>query len=402
MIFVLGLLIIVGGLLASAYGNLVMRENVLQLHPRTRKPRVAVLIPARDESAVIRGLLKSLLSQTHKVSPKDVYVIVESRLDPTVAICKKLGVQIFVRTNLKHQRKGYALDEVTKYILSKNRHYDVYFIFDADNILSKDYLEKILESYYQGYDIATGYRAAKNANDNVIAAVSSLTFSMINILGNRERIKHNTNVIFSGTGCFVVGDLIEKWQGWPFHSLTEDYEMSLYATRYGLATTYNEAAVFYDEQPTKYVQTVAQRTRWIKGYFSARQKYIPKLRKVKRAHNLGSIKKEIIGVKPIVTILVGVILIFLFGIIKTVSMGDWSWVWLALTILLIVYLALMLVTVIILKRERLRLRAGMLWRVILFNPIFLISFVDCALRALLTKNVTWQKIEHHQNKVDRR
>ena len=79
----------------------------------------------------------------------------------------------------------------------------------------------------------------------------------------------------SGTGFYTKGKWIKKWQGYPFHSLTEDYELSLYSILHDLATYYNDNAIFYDGQPTKYSQTVKQRTRWIKGYFDSRKKYIP-------------------------------------------------------------------------------------------------------------------------------
>ena len=40
-------------------------------------PKFAVLIPARDESKVIEGLIKSIKDQTFNINMNDVYVIVE-------------------------------------------------------------------------------------------------------------------------------------------------------------------------------------------------------------------------------------------------------------------------------------------------------------------------------------
>lgn len=378
------------GLGQMCYARWVLRYNKLELKPREGDPKIAVLIPARDESKVVAGILKSLSEQTLKVEMKDVFVIVECLDDPTIEICEKFGCQVILRENLENQRKGYALDEAVKQILPV--HYDLYFIFDADNTLTKDYLEKMVKYYRQGYDMVTGYRCSKNANDNVIATMSGLTFSMINVLGNRQRIRYGANVIFSGTGCFVAGELVEKWQGWPFHSLTEDYEMSLYAILHDVPTYYNEEATFYDEQPTKFRQTVLQRVRWIKGYFGARKIYIPPLRKVKRARNIGSVKRELIGVKPIIVTLAGVCLLLLSGI--GTSFVTISAVWLIVIIVAVVYSALMLMTVIMLKRERLKLRPRIVIGTILLNPLYLVTYIPCALRAIFTKDVKWEKIEH--------
>lgn len=391
MIFaIIGAGLVAFGLIRLGYAWWVLRENKLDLHPRADEPEIAILIPARDESRVISGLLKSLQEQTLKPGMQDIYVIVERPDDSTIGICREFGCQVIFRKNLENQRKGYALDEAVKQILPK--HYDLYFIFDADNILAPDYLEKMVKNYHQGYAMATGYRNSKNANDNVLAAMSGLTFSMINVLGNRGRIRHQANVIFSGTGCYVTGDLVEKWQGWPFHSLTEDYEMSLYAILHALPTFYDEEAVFYDEQPMKYRQTVLQRVRWIRGYFAARKIYVPLMKKVRQAPNIGSVKRERIGVRPIVVALIGVIILLLSGI--GTSFVTVSAVWLIVAVVGVVYLVLMLVTVMMLKRERLELKPRIVLGVILLNPLYLLTYVPCALRAILAKDVKWEKIEH--------
>ena len=226
MISIVGLVLLLTAAGLAVRANLALRNNSLNLTRREQSSRFAILIPARFESAVIEGLLRSITHQTVPVKMRDVYVIVEDFADPTVRICEKYGCTVILRDHPERQRKGYALDEAIKQILPR-QHYDLYFIFDADNRLSPTYLAEMLQIYGLGYQMATGYRNAKNNNYNKIAAVSALTFTMINTLGNKNRIRHGGNIIFSGTGCFVVGDLVEQWQGWPFHSLTEDYEMSL-------------------------------------------------------------------------------------------------------------------------------------------------------------------------------
>lgn len=370
-------------------------NNKLTLKRREKDPRIAVLIAARDESAVIEGLLESLKKQTVEVKPEDVYVIVETMDDPTVDICKKRGNTVVLRRDLSKQRKGYALDEAVKAILKVGKHYDMYFVFDADNLLAEDFVENILESYRAGYEIVTGYRYPKNGNENVIAAVSALTFSMINALGNRARAQKQANIVFSGTGFFVTGDLVEEWRGWPFHSLTEDYEMSLYATLHGLATTYNEEARFYDEQPTGFRQTVLQRVRWIKGYFTARKKYVPLMRVKKRADNIGSIIHERIGVKPAIVAIIGVILILVDAVGWMIYLGKCEMALVAAgVIVILVYLVLMVATMVILRQEKAEFTSKIKVQALLFNPVYLVTYVPCALKALLTKNVAWKKIDH--------
>ena len=151
--------------------------------------KYCILIPARNESQVIEQLLISIEKQTKKINSKDVYIIVESKEDPTVEIVKKHNMNIVYRKDLTKKRKGYALDDAIKEILSKNKKYDAYFIFDADNILDKNYIKEMINSIEEGYDIGISYRNTKNSS-TLVAASSALTFSMINTIGNQLKSKY--------------------------------------------------------------------------------------------------------------------------------------------------------------------------------------------------------------------
>lgn len=395
MIGLIGLMCLLYAVILWRYANAALKHNSLNLEKRTAKPKMAVLIPARYESAVISELLSSIAAQTVPIPMKDIYVIVEDLADLTVEICKKYGSSVILREHLELQRKGYALDEAVKQILRSGKHYDLYFVFDADNRLSPTYVEEMLKVYGVGYEMATGYRNAKNNNKNVIAAVSALTFTMINTMGNKNRIRHGANIIFSGTGCYIDGKLVEKWGGWPFHSLTEDYEMSLYAILENISTFYNEKAVFYDEQPTRYDQTVDQRVRWIKGYFSARSHYIPLMRKRPVESNQGSLVKEAVGVRPVIWALFGVICLCFGDIMNVVLSKNFGLMMGALVgLLLTVYVVLLIITVVMIRREKMRFTKKIKWQAIFFNPLYLLSYIPCALQALLTKDVAWKRIDH--------
>lgn len=251
------------------------RNRKLISYKNTRK--YAILIPARNESEVIEELLCSIENQTQRIEPKDVFVIVESKKDPTVNITSKHNMSIIIRKNIDgRRRKGFALVDAIENITEK---YDAYFIFDADNILDKNFVKEMSKTIDAGYDIGIGYRNCKNGASSVVARCSALTFSMINTLLNRNKVKRQHNVIISGTGYYIKGDLIKKCGTFPFHSLTEDYELSLDSTLNSYSTYYNENAIYYDEQPEEYKVSIIQRTRWIKGYFEARKTYIPLIKK---------------------------------------------------------------------------------------------------------------------------
>lgn len=357
---------------------------------KNNKGKFAILIPARDESRVIEELLNSILNQTRKIDSDDVYVIVEEESDKTVELVKNKNMNIIFRHDLSKKRKGYALDDAIKEILEQKKHYDAYFIFDADNVLDKDYIKNMEKAYEDGYDIGIGYRNTKNGNDSVIAAASSLTFSMINTLGNEHKTKCNNTLTISGTGFYIKGDIVEKLSGYPFNSLTEDYELTLYATLNDLTTTYVKNAIFFDEQPVKYNITINQRTRWIKGFFEARKKYIPLLLKKEINKNFSSSFHQIMGVTPYILLIIGLLgmlLINYFNVKNTIIL------------ILFVYLIMVLITSIMVLKENtyLNINNKMKIKVILYNPIFLTTYIICLFKAILNKDVKWLKIEHSKS-----
>ena len=383
-----------------------LKGSKIKLTRNYNEPSFAIIIPARDESLVISNLLDSIKRQSIKVNPKDIYIIVESRKDKTVEIAKIRNINIVYRRDLTKKRKGYAIDDAVKKILKSKKHYDMYFIFDADNILDRNFFKEMIKSYKKGYDIGIGYRNTKNGNSNIYSAASSLTFSMINTLSNNYKVKHNLTLTVSGTGFYIKGEILEKLGGYPFNSLTEDYELSLYAVLNNLTSTYNTKAKYFDEQPTSYSVTIKQRTRWVKGYFVSRNKYYLLLKeKLKnKDDNYPSVYITLVGVKPYILLVVSVILYLanlIYRIISNsiVKIEITSLLLQFFVIILFIYLVLVIFTGVLLIKEKdnLRLNRKMKVKVLFYNPIFLASYVKCLYLALRSKDLTWEKIEHSDN-----
>lgn len=401
---IISLVLILTGALISIIFSLITKKNNNKPKKRKDGHHFCVLIPARYESKVIEGLLKSIVAQTYKINMDDVYVVVESDKDETVNICKKYDANVFVRKRLDLKRKGYALDEVVKDILKNNKSYDAYFIFDADNVLDKNYFKNMIPVFDKGYDFATGYRNCKNGNESVVAASCALTFSLINTVLNDKKNKATRNITFSGTGFYIRGYLIEKWQGYPFHSLTEDYELSSYATLNDLTTYYNVKSVFYDEQPTNFKATINQRIRWIRGYFDVRKMYTKKMYKAIDRNNLnnGSKIDEALGIKPYIMMVIGLVIWFLaiiYFLFYNLFMRDSRWIFNFYELVIyfaIVYFTMMVMTlvVLILEGKKIDLTTKSKIKVLFYNPIFMITYIPCAIRALTAKEVEWKRVEH--------
>ncbi len=396
MIRIISEIIITISILTLLYKYLIMKKNTNYPQKEKNGHNYAILIPARNESLVIEKLLISIENQTKKIKPEDVYVIVETKKDKTVSIVEKHKMTIVYRKNLNKKRKGFALDDAIKEILKSNKKYDAYFIFDADNILDKNYIKEMTKSFDEGYDIGIGYRNTKNSK-NLVSAASALTFSMINTIGNKRKSKYTNNLIISGTGYYIKGTIIESWKGFPFNSLTEDYELSLYSILNNLTTTYNDSAIYYDEQPEIFDVTIIQRSRWVKGYFDARRNYIHKIRKSisKKDKNYASKITALIGVNPLITLIIGILLLLIDSITSFKN-----FIISLLIIFILIYITLMIFTYIIIKKEENKLDIKVSKILLIFyNPFYLLSYIYCLYIAITKKDLGWQEIKHTNNTI---
>lgn len=235
--------------------------------------RFAVVIAARNESAVISQLINSIKKQKYPAELIDIYVVADNCTDNTADVAKEAGATVFERFNRQYVGKGYALDYAFKIILNSDVKYEGYFVFDADNLLDENYIAEMNKVFDNGYKIITSYRNSKNYDTNWLSAGYSLWFLREAKYLNNSRMILNTGCAISGTGFMVSDEIIRKNNGWKHHLLTEDIEFSIDNAIQGEQIGYCGKAVLYDEQPYLFEQSWNQRLRWAKGFYQVFGKY---------------------------------------------------------------------------------------------------------------------------------
>ena len=231
--------------------------------------KYAVLIAARNEQAVISNLIESIKKQNYPKELYDIYVIADNCTDNTAECAKRAGAEVFERNDLSHIGKGFALNFGFKNLvmLGKFSDYDGFFVFDADNLLDKNYISEMNRAFASGYRIVTSYRNSKNYDTNWISAGSSLWFLREAKFINNSRMILGLSCAVSGTGFLVSREIIEQNHGWKYYLLTEDIEFSIDSVIRDEKIGYAQNAMLYDEQPITFRQSWNQRIRWAKGFF---------------------------------------------------------------------------------------------------------------------------------------
>nr|WP_043932454.1 glycosyltransferase family 2 protein [Bacillus sp. EB01] len=241
--------------------------------------KYAVIIAARNEEVVIGQLINSIKKQKYPKELIDIFVVADNCSDKTAQLARQAGAVVRERFNKIQIGKGYALDFMIKVIereYSANE-YDAYLVFDADNLLSENYIAEMNKTFNKGYRIVTSYRNSKNFGQNWISAGYALWFLHEAEFLNLPRMALNSSCAVSGTGFLVDAGLMKENGGWTYHLLTEDIEFSVAQILKGEKIGYCRDAIFFDEQPITFKQSWHQRMRWAKGFYQVFAKYGGKL-----------------------------------------------------------------------------------------------------------------------------
>ena len=367
-------------------------------HKKAALHRFAVLICARNEQTVICDLIDSLHAQTYPQDKLKIFVMADNCTDATACVARGAGATVYERFDTAHVGKGYALDALLRNIArDEPGGFDGYFVFDADNLLRPDYVERMNETFSDGNDIITSYRNSKNYGDNWISAGYGLWFLRESKYLNHARTLLGTSCAVSGTGFLFSRRVLEEQDGgWPFHLLIEDIEFSVSHILDGYKIALCPEAELFDEQPVTFRQSWRQRMRWSKGYLQVLQQYGGKL--------LAGIFK---GSFSCYDMSMNILPAFVLSVLSTVSnlslltlqiangAGTAEATLAILQMLGSMYLTLFVIGAITTATQWKKLHTTA-WKKVLYTftfPVFMFTYLPISIAALFAK-VEWKPITH--------
>lgn len=239
----------------------------VKIPPAKKQHTYAFFIAAHNEEAVIANLVKSIKDQDYPSELIDVFVVADACTDNTAQAAREAGAIVYERNDLSRKGKSWVMDYGFDRILREypGKH-EAFFIFDADNLLSRDYVTIMNDAFDQGYLALTSYRNSKNFGSSWISSAYATWFIREARYLNNARMICHTSCAVSGSGYLVSAKLIEGMKGWDFHTLTEDIQFSTFCAIHGVRIGYAPAE-FFDEQPFTLKASIKQRMRWTKGFY---------------------------------------------------------------------------------------------------------------------------------------
>ena len=386
------------------------------------KCRYGVVISAKDEENVIPRLIKGIRDADYPQDKLDIYIIAHNCEDNTAEVARSLGATVIVRNCPSQRTLGYAYNYAFKYIDTSK--YDGIVILNADNIVKKDYFEKLNDAfvYYEKESVVVPFRHSLNIKDGVMPALYYYYFAIICSLGYKGRESFNVSSRITGCGFVLPVKYLEN--GWNYVGITEDVEFSADKILNGKVIHYCDDAIFYDEQPLDFKTMWFQRLRWAKGQNMTSKRYFGKFLKAMFQKD----KKNKMSLYTALTfnsfipltgffllVLQSVLLLFspLFGVSLQEAFLYWnhdqSWIhnlFFSLNLgglyglsksligaILMGYLTI--IATILASRDKLKGQAKLpLFLAFLLFPPFILLQIPLDLTVMFAKEIKWRKIPH--------
>ncbi|MFM1576606.1 glycosyltransferase family 2 protein, partial [Helcococcus ovis] len=352
--------------------------------------KFAILVAARNEAKVISNLIDSLKSLNY---PKDKYEIIiapNNCTDNTREVAINKQVRVFdIKSPIKN--KGDVLHQMFDYLIDNEDH-DAYVIFDADNIVDKNFLLEMNKQIEYGFSASQGFRDSKNPYESFTSGSYTLYHYMISTFYNKPRTALKLNNMIIGCGFMVTKKVIKSLGGWNTKTITEDLEFTVLTTLQGEKIGYTEKAIFYDEQPNSFIDSWHQRIRWQlglkQGFLANSREVLKSLFRGKGINFLDTYAMLIanyISNISLLSMIFGTILISM----KTTSIVGFSI--LGYNIIGMVFgPSLFAILILALNGKKII----PMWKGILFFGVFLASWIPINAYVLFKDNVEWKEIKH--------
>lgn len=239
--------------------------STAQPAPAQAPVRISVLVPARNEAAVIRRMVSQLRAQSH--GDFEAIIVANNCTDDTASLARRVAAGDSRFKVLEASFAGGVKADALNLALPQTEG-DVVVLLDADNVVGADFLENIASAFREPATraVQTAIRAL-NAGHGILPRLQDVEFQVYSEVFNAGRVAVGFSSSIGGTGFAIRTALLRELGGWSRH-LVEDFELHLRLARAGIKVGYLGSTVVYDEKPSTWGALINQRRRWIRGHVS--------------------------------------------------------------------------------------------------------------------------------------
>ncbi len=248
-----------------------IRVNRTDGHIKLKEyPMVSIMVPAHNESIVIRKTVQALLALDYPKDKYEIIVINDNSSDDSAEVLKKMQGKnpgrklIVINTDNVSGGKGKSNALNIGFSVSSG---SVIAIYDADNTPEPNALTLLVENLMSDDKLGAviGKFRTRNRNASLMTRfvnIETLAYQCMNQAGRWFFFKLCT---IPGTNFVMRRSIIESIGGWDTKALSEDTEISFRIYRMGYKIKLMPLAVTWEQEPQLLRIWLKQRTRWAKG-----------------------------------------------------------------------------------------------------------------------------------------
>ncbi len=241
-------------------------------------PKVTILIPAHNESAVIERTLIAMGNLNYPKEKLEILCLNDNSTDNTESIARrtaeKIGKHIKV-VNVPRERGKRGKSSVLNYGLEIATG-EVIAVYDADNTPESNSLLYLVRNLLEGrgkIGAVIGKFRTRNRERNLLTHFINLETIFYQWTTQAGRWHLYKLATLPGTNFVIWKSLLNELNGWDTKALTEDTELSLRIYLKNLLIKMVPYAITWEEEPERLSVWFKQRTRWAQGNLYVLRKY---------------------------------------------------------------------------------------------------------------------------------
>lgn len=238
----------------------------------TAPRRIAIIIPAHNESLLIADTVGNALAQDYPAGEFAVLVIADNCTDDTAARARQAGARVLERQG--NPGKGQGLHDALAVLMQED--WAGFLIMDADSHLHPKALSALDAALAAGAGAVQMRYGVLNPNDSIRTRAMELTTASFNALRPLGKAALGLSAGINGNGFCLSRATVERV---PYlaHSIVEDIEYHMLLLKAGICVEFLDQVWVKAQMPMGGRGAEVQRVRWERGRIITIRNYAPAL-----------------------------------------------------------------------------------------------------------------------------
>lgn len=354
------------------------RQPASSEHPR----RIAVLIPAHNESLLIADTVGNVRQQNYPAEAFVVFVIADNCSDDTARLAREAGARVLERQG--NPGKGQGLYDALGLLMAEN--WDAFLVMDADSHLHPDTLATLNGALGAGSRAIQIRYGVLNPDDSIRTRAMELSTASFNALRPLGKSMLGLSAGINGNGFCLARETVERV---PYlaHSIVEDIEYHMHLLAAGIKVDFLDQVWVKAQMPVGGRGSTVQRVRWERGRIITIRNYAPRL----LADWIGGQRRAFDG---LVDVLMPPVSLIALCLLPAAAFGTTAQRWAAVAGFAIMAMHYLLAAC----------RYGSvkgLFRLSFYIPWYIVWKTHVVLASLLTeRNLPWIRTDRHQHRPE--